>query len=75
LTNSLWHFAGEWVHCSNKPTCLWFPTRHGSWRCLWSLFPFDRHRRPIYAIFYWPFLQHRGQGHRSLVNILHSILK
>src|SRR5882762_8726952 len=41
--NSLWH-NGEWVHCSNEPTCLWRPARPWAWRCLWSLFPFDRHR-------------------------------
>ena len=64
--NSLWK-NGEWVHGSNEPTCLWCSTRPRAWRRLWSLFPFDRHRWPIFASFYWPFQEHCGQGDKSLV--------
>ena len=70
--NSLWH-SGEWIYGSNEPTCLWCSTRRWGWRCLWSLFPSDRHRWPILDILYWSFLQHCGQGDKSLVNILHAI--
>ena len=64
--NSLWK-NGEWVHGSNEPTCLWCSTRPRAWRRLWSLFPLDRHRWPIFASFYWPFQEHCGQGDKSLV--------
>ena len=71
--NSMWQDGGEWVHGSNKPTCLWCPFRRWGWRCLRSLFLFDRQQRPIFARFYWPFQQHCGQGDKSLVNILDAI--
>ena len=54
--------SGKWVLGSNKPICLWCRTRRWAWRCLRSLFLFDRHWWPIFARIYWPFPHHCGQG-------------